>query len=57
MSADYSKIKKLVEIEDVDEANEYLEKGWVLITSHTYMPYTREIGNLRQVYSLGFPGD
>lgn len=57
MSKCYRKIKKIVEVENTDEVNDYLEKGWELITTHTYMPYPGELGNLRQVYSLGLPRD
>jgi len=51
------KIKQIKETEDVDEANTYLARGWILISTYTYMPYRGEHGNLNQVYSLGWPFD
>ena len=54
---DLKKITHIKEVEGADEANAYLAMGWKLISTYSYMPYPGEHGNLRQVYSLGWPSD
>lgn len=52
---EYGKIRQIVEVTNADEANKYLDLGWVLLGTASMDTDSREWSQPMIKYSLGWP--